>query len=774
MDRHSRIMRLNVLKASLLLGFTFGGLLRPAVAEHRSALLIGNSRYPGAELASPPEDIRAVGLALRGRGFTVTEAENLNAEQIRDAVKRFSLSIPERGTALVYFSGYAVPAAYWRPESGTRDNMLLPIDCDPSNERSLQGCKTEIKTLLTSLAQETDVPPVPGKVTLQRRGGSALNIMLVDGCYPHPGRTAKLPPGLLQAGTLAAESLLIYGGTYGAFETPAQKGLSPFAKKLSAALESPKPLSMILKSISTSLECTSSLDLEFLDTPASTAIAPPSSLADGARAGQEWINDWGMIFCWCPPGKFTIGSPKTERGRNSDETFADIEFDRGFWIGKFEVTHRNVIATVGAQNMATAGHKLHPLNRIQAALRDSRREYHPSTAELIVDKLNQTAAPEGWYYDLPTEAEWEYAARAGTRSAYWFGDSPAELARFGNFADRSLRQSTSNGEHPNNWFGKAREKQTGLFTFAHKEWDDGTVTLAWVGSYPPNPWGLHDVHGNVSECTATPYDPSRVFPDMSGDLKMAHRLVTKGGSWVSIPEYCRSAYRGETIDRSEENFEGLRLVVRKKRIIPPPPPPKWQPLVPGEFVSKAGAQATISKDGLIRVDGPRVKDTYTLKASLPQGRALRAVRLEALTDPSLSLNGPGRSPDGSFSVAEFQILYGHPGSDRCDTPARLIHVKADTRAPNNQPANMIDEKPSSAWTVSPLKKSESTHHEAVFFLALPRITEADGAKWRHPSDLETDCRLPSPGAPVEISIDFPNQNTLGVFRLSITSDEVSP
>ena len=105
------------------------------------------------------------------------------------------------------------------------------------------------------------------------------------------------------------------------------------------------------------------------------------------------------------------------------------------------------------------------------------------------------------------------------------------------------------------------DRQTGMFSYAHKTWNDGQAETAKVGLYPPNAWGLHDMHGNLAELTSTPYHAERNPPE-AFDTRLG--WVCKGGSWLSTAKYCRSAFRGQFTFRSRENttenFLGLRLV----------------------------------------------------------------------------------------------------------------------------------------------------------------------------------------------------------------------
>ena len=708
-----------------------------ALAEHRAALLIGNSNYPKAPLASPPSDIRAVGDALRKRGFVVTQVENQGAKEMKEAIAAFARSVPTKGTALVYFSGYALPAT--KSEDPQADNALLPVDGNASSSGTVAGPQTGVTRLLGTLAKDS---------------GSVRNILIVDGCYAHPAQAKTATKGLLKTAKPAPESLVIYAAPMGEVQEPVADGLSPLANKLSTALLSAQPLNEVLDQLSATRE-TPLEDLGALSSPASRAVAASTEVPAGGRAGEEWVNDRGMVFCWCPPGRFTIGSAENSSAHEEDEVQADVEFSQGFWMGKFEFTRREMFGMVGGVYLSTGDHKLHPLNKVH---------FERNQVGDYLQKLNETVSA-GWVYDLPTEAEWEYAARAGTQTDYFFGNDPAELAKYGNFADRTLRESDSYGELPKSWKAKTPgtgffgDRQSGIFSYAHKIWNDGHPAMAVVGSFPPNPWGLHDVHGNVSEATSTPYHPARLpakyDPNFGG--------VAKGGSWLSTAAYCRSAMR--IWSNIDENGVGLRFILRKKATSPAAATLEQKSivLVPSEFKSDAGATAQISPDGTVLVSGKSAKDTYTLRATVPAGIQPKAIKLEALPDASLPQQGPGRSTSGGFTLCEFSVRFGSPSSKEANLPLRMLDVEADFNQPGMRIADVIDGRalPNTGWGIS---GASGKAHSATFTIALPSRSGADGALWRHPTAATVGLVA---GTPLVILLEHQDAATLGKFRLSL-------
>lgn len=176
-------------------------------------------------------------------------------------------------------------------------------------------------------------------------------------------------------------------------------------------------------------------------------------------------------------------------------------------------------------------------------------------------------------------------------------------------------------------------------------------------------------------------------------------------------------------------------------------------LVPREFKSMAGGSAAIAADGTVTVTGPLAKDTYTLKATLPETGRVTAFRLEVLTDDTLPQKGPGRAGNGNFVLSTFAVLAGAPGGADTPTAVRFAAAKADFEQPKYGAAAAIDDNAETGWAIA---GGIGMPHEAVFTVA------PDAA--------------PSPGAPVTITLDqqyADGQHALGRFRLSVVQEPAS-
>lgn len=231
-----------------------------------------------------------------------------------------------------------------------------------------------------------------------------------------------------------------------------------------------------------------------------------------------------------PAGAFVMGSPPSEAGRDADEGPAHkVTLARPFALGKYEVTWDEWDACVRAGYCAQSkdegwGRGRRPVIHVDW-------EQAQGFTEWLAEKT-------GKQYRLPSEAEWEYAARAGSEKARHWGAAPDRACRFANVYDQS-------GEGKRHWqrYGSMYVDGTAIFAFACK---DGQADTAPVGSYPPNDFGLHDMLGNVWEWTEDCYNESYSGAPSDGSAWGAGdcgRRVNRGGSWADSPPRVRSAAR---------------------------------------------------------------------------------------------------------------------------------------------------------------------------------------------------------------------------------------
>ena len=245
-------------------------------------------------------------------------------------------------------------------------------------------------------------------------------------------------------------------------------------------------------------------------------------------AGEERTIE-GIRLCWCPPGRFVMGSPLTEADHRPDEAQVDVTLTSGFWTGKFEVTQGQWQHIVGdfperpPTDEFGKGEDV-PLYWVN----------YPS-AERFSARATEAAKrsgslPEGWAFRLPTEAQWEYACRAATTTATAFGTQLApKVANFGKNVGRSVP----------------------------------------AGTYPANRWNIHDMHGNVWEWCRDWYHaqlPGGVDPDLSNVRGVPNRdgtysRVRRGGAWIEDAWACRSGVRLRYEPDRVSDHIGFRVVL---------------------------------------------------------------------------------------------------------------------------------------------------------------------------------------------------------------------
>ena len=252
----------------------------------------------------------------------------------------------------------------------------------------------------------------------------------------------------------------------------------------------------------------------------------------------RWASDWGedrvglwmgltfrgvrQAFRWILPGSFSMGSEsEKEPERGSDELQHEVTLTQGFWLADTACTQALWQAVMGENPSMFKDDPRNPVE--QVSWEDAQR---------FVAELNGRVA--GLLARLPTEADWEYACRAGTTTPFSFGENITP------------EQVNYNGEYP---YPGGKE---GLYR-------ERTVP---VGSLPPNPWGLYEMHGNVLEWCEDWYGdyPSGPQVDPRGPATGALRVL-RGGSWYGDGRLCRSAYRGGDVPGSRSHIFGFRLAL---------------------------------------------------------------------------------------------------------------------------------------------------------------------------------------------------------------------
>ena len=172
--------------------------------------------------------------------------------------------------------------------------------------------------------------------------------------------------------------------------------------------------------------------------------------------------------------------------------------------------------------------------------------------------------------------------------------------------------------------------------------------------------------------------------------------------------------------------------------------------MPTEFTSAAGAVGAIAPDGVVMITGNLAKDTYTLKATVPEGSRVKAFQLEVLPDPSLPAQGPGRAGNGNFVLSRFAVAHGMPGKPETPTAVTFAAAKASFEQANYGAAGAIDDKPETGWATG---GGNGKPHTATF-------------------ELPADLTLPA-GAPLAITFDQQHgdgQHAIGKFRLSVIQE----
>jgi formylglycine-generating enzyme required for sulfatase activity len=249
-------------------------------------------------------------------------------------------------------------------------------------------------------------------------------------------------------------------------------------------------------------------------------------------------NNVSMKLVLIPPGKFLMGCRPNELDRrNNERPPHEVRITRPFYMGACEVTQAQYQQVMGVNPSTFMGSRTPEYNRIRGGgpLVDLQKPVETLSWDDAVEFCRKAGAGTGEAIRLPTEAQWEYACRAGTTTPFHTGETiSAEQANYDTM-----------GVYGDGQRGRSRDK-----------------TLA-VGSFAPNAFGLHDMHGNVHEWCSDRFAPdySRAAGRDPQGPASGKRRVVRGGSWGDPPQDCRSARRFSFEPESRGRQTGFRVVV---------------------------------------------------------------------------------------------------------------------------------------------------------------------------------------------------------------------
>jgi len=530
-----------------------------AAPEKRVALVIGNGKYSSAPLANPVNDATDVAALLKKLGFEVILKRDAGKKAMDQAVKEFYRKLQEgKGVGLFYYAGHGIQVR--------GQNYLVPVDAEIESEGDVDYSAIEAGWVLRKMED----------------AGNPVNIVVLDACRNNPftrgfrsaerglaqmpsptgsiiayatgpgdvaadgeGRNGLYTKHLLRhltAPGLSVEEVFsqVRQGVWtesGKKQTPwtssSLMGKVSLARDVLTITTAPSqpaaddPLKdererleqekLALEALKAQVEMRKELEEErklleqerlvLLD----RAKAPSPAEAVSVRKVR---NSLGMEFVWIAPGSFEMGSPPGEPGRNSDENQHRVTLSRGYYLQTTEVTQGQwrAIMELNYSRFQECGNDC-PVENLA----------YPFINEFI-EKLN--ARGEGTYR-LPTEAEWEYACRAGSKGRYSFGEDESRLEEY------AWYDGNSGGRiHP-------------------------------VASKKANQWGLYDMHGNVWEMCSDwkgNYPSGAVTDPVGPKFEWGAKSVARGGSWHDRSVFVRSAYRFMDDPGERYGLIGFRLV----------------------------------------------------------------------------------------------------------------------------------------------------------------------------------------------------------------------
>jgi formylglycine-generating enzyme required for sulfatase activity len=516
----------------------------------RVALVVGNSAYADRPLRNAVNDAGLMQLTLRSIGFDVQLVLNGNRSTILGALRDFEARANDADVALFFFAGHGAQAG--------GGNFLIPVNAPIRTDNDLPD---------EAIAAETVLRRIEG--TRARVG-----LVILDACRdnPYPGSQRSGARGLSSmsapSGTIVAYATApgntaddgdgangVYSGQLARFLIEPGLDVKEVFEKTAIEVE------RLTRGRQRPREDIGLRGRFELVSGARVAAQPSPSMGVVQSAGPTL----GQTFRDCadcpemvvvPAGSFTMGSPPSEAGRLDNEGPQHIVAVKSVAFGKTHITRGQFAAFVNATNY-DAGNECFTFEGGKGEKRSGRHWRNPGYQQgdshpVVCISWEDAKAYAKWLssktdrgYRLPTEAEWEYAARAGTTTARYWGDSADQACGYANVLDATAKS------------------QVPAVTWEVHNCTDGYAYTAPAGSFRPNVFGLQDTIGNawqwVEDCWHDDY--SGAPTDGTAWMKGGNcgLRVLRGGSWGIIPQYARFAVRDANTLSGRNHSNGFRL-----------------------------------------------------------------------------------------------------------------------------------------------------------------------------------------------------------------------
>ena len=578
-----------ILPVMLMIGLS--GYAGASAAEKRLALVIGNDHYHNfGTLKNAGADARAVASKLKTLGFEVVLQLNLDSKATLRAVRQFKQQISGGDEAVFYFAGHGVQIE--------AANYLLPVDISAENidqvkddalalQRVLEDMREQKARFSLAIIDACRDNPFKGK-------GRAIG---GRGLAPTTAANGQMVLYSAGAGQQALDQLHAQDrDPNGLFTRVLLKEIDQPGVSIDRVLRKVRDeVVRLAKSVGhdqvPALYDQSIGDFYFRPGKGTLVQGTPSTLENGAANGAVSIFKPGEILRDCdtcpemiviPKGNFEMGSTSFDPERKSTELPLHRVSVPAFALGKTEVTRAQFAAFIQETGYRTSNYRTvssvsidietgkadsskrsgsecftfengkleKRFDRSWTAPGFAQEDSHPVSCVTWLDAkayLAWLSQKTGQRYRLPTEAEWEYAARAGTRTARFWGNEPAQACSFANVADQVFAAHASG------------EKEVHAC-------EDGFAYTAPVARFKPNAFGVYDLLGNVEEWIEDCWQVNYANAPLDGSAQMRPAsgsgcsYVVRGGSWYDDPSEVRSAHRGHTYAGLAFSYFGFRAV----------------------------------------------------------------------------------------------------------------------------------------------------------------------------------------------------------------------